>query len=145
MKKITAIITITALAVCNVAPVFAHGVKRVRRELTEQGYNHLEFQRTKPPFKLDACLDKERYHLHVDFYGKITEKTVIGSCEGKQSTENTSTAYAEDNTNKTLDAKSNQERSDTSNADNGEDVISDEAAFRALRRWGVNLRDLADK
>lgn len=60
--------------------VCAHGVEGVRRELTEQGFEQLEFQRTKPPFKLDACRDGQRYHLHVDYYGKITEKTAIGPC-----------------------------------------------------------------
>lgn len=64
------------------APAYAHGVERVRRELTEQGYEQLEFQRTKPPFKLDACRDGQRYHLHVDFYGKLTEQTLLGPCNG---------------------------------------------------------------
>ncbi|KAB2943076.1 MAG: hypothetical protein K8F92_04785 [Hyphomicrobium sp.] len=63
-------------------PAYAHGVERVRRELTEQGYEQLEFQRTKPPFKLDACRDGQRYHLHVDFYGKLTEQTLLGPCNG---------------------------------------------------------------
>ena len=62
------------------APAYAHGVERVQRELTEQGFVQLEFQRTKPPFKLDACRDGQRFHLHVDFYGKVTEQTPIGSC-----------------------------------------------------------------
>ncbi len=61
-------------------PACAHGVDRVRRELTDQGFEQLEFQRSKPPFKLDACRDGQRYHLHVDYYGKITEKTAIGPC-----------------------------------------------------------------
>jgi hypothetical protein len=64
-----------------VTPAYAHGVDRVRRELTEQGFEQLEFQRTKAPFKLDACRDGERFHLHVDWYGKITEQTPIGSCD----------------------------------------------------------------
>jgi hypothetical protein len=58
----------------------AHGVGKVRRELSEQGFDQLEFSRTRPPFKLDACRGGERFHLHVDFYGKITEQTRIGSC-----------------------------------------------------------------
>ena len=61
-------------------PACAHGVERVRRELTEQGFEQLDFQRTKPPFKLDACRDGQKFHLHVDYYGKITEQTPIGPC-----------------------------------------------------------------
>jgi hypothetical protein len=64
-------------------PAYAHGVERVRRELTQLGYEQLEFQRTKPPFKLDACRDGQRYHLHVDFYGKLTEQTLLGPCNGE--------------------------------------------------------------
>ena len=58
----------------------AHNVDRVSRELRQQGFDQLEFSRTKPPFKLDACRGGERFHLHVDFYGKVTEQTSIGSC-----------------------------------------------------------------
>ena len=64
------------------APVWAHSTEEVRRSLREQGYDQLEFSRTKPPFKLDACRGGERFHLHVDYYGKITEQTPFGSCEG---------------------------------------------------------------
>lgn len=64
------------------APVCAHNTEEVRRSLREQGYDQLQFSRTKPPFKLDACRGGERFHLHVDYYGKITEQTSIGSCGG---------------------------------------------------------------
>ncbi len=64
-------------------PASAHGVDRVRRELTDQGFEQLEFQRTKPPFKLDACRDGQRYQLHVDFYGKLMEQTLLGPCDGE--------------------------------------------------------------
>lgn len=64
-------------------PAYAHGVEKVRRELTEQGFEQLEFQRTQPPFKLDACRDGQRFHLHVDYYGKVTEQTPIGLCDGE--------------------------------------------------------------
>lgn len=71
-------------AIGAAGPVCAHNVERVRRELTEQGFEQLEFQRTKPPFKIDACRDGDRYHLHVDYYGKITEKIAIGSCSDRE-------------------------------------------------------------
>lgn len=66
------------------ASAYAHGVERVRRELTEQGFEQLEFQRTKPPFKLDARRDGQRYHLHVDSYGKLSEQTLLGPCDGEE-------------------------------------------------------------
>jgi hypothetical protein len=68
------------VALNGATPAWAHNVERVRRELLEQGYEQLEFQRTKPPFKLDACRDGEKFHLHVDYYGKVTEQTPIGPC-----------------------------------------------------------------
>jgi len=58
----------------------AHDIGEVRDALTQQGFDQLEFSRTKPPFKLDACRGGERFHLHVDFYGKILEQTPFGSC-----------------------------------------------------------------
>ena len=61
-------------------PVWAHDIDEVRSELRKQGFDQLDFQRTKPPFKLDACRGGERFHLHVDYYGKIIEQTSIGSC-----------------------------------------------------------------
>ncbi len=63
-------------------PAYAHNVERVRRELSAQGFEQLEFQTTKAPFKLDACRDGQRFHLHVDWYGKVTEQTPIGPCGG---------------------------------------------------------------
>lgn len=64
-------------------PACPHGVDRVRRELLQQGYEQLEFSTTKPPFKLDACRDGQRVNLHVDYYGKVTEQTPIGLCDGE--------------------------------------------------------------
>jgi hypothetical protein len=62
------------------APVWAHDIDEVRSELRKQGFDQLEFSRTKPPFRLDACRGGERFHLHVDYYGKIIEQTSVGSC-----------------------------------------------------------------
>lgn len=78
-------ILIAIVTVCHVTSVCAHGVSRVRKELKEQGYEQLEFQRRKPPYKLDACRDGQRYHLHVDFYGKITQKSAAGDCDQESS------------------------------------------------------------
>lgn len=102
----------------------SHGVAKVRKELSEQGYVDLEFQRTRPPFKLDACKDGTIYHLHVDFYGKITEKTAIGDCDSDHGT-----ATADD--------------PDTSEdeADGEGTGITDQARSRAWRYWGNDYID----
>ncbi len=69
---------VIVLALALGSPLCAHDPGEVREMLRKQGFDQLEFQRTKPPFKLDACRDGERFHLHVDFYGKIIEQTSIG-------------------------------------------------------------------
>ena len=60
----------------------AHKLKQVRSELMSQGYDQLEFTRTKVPFAVDACRGSKRLHLHVDYYGKVTvtNDTPRGSC-----------------------------------------------------------------
>ena len=70
----------TLILVAWATSAYAHDIDEVRSELRKQGFDQLEFSRTKPPFKLDACRSGERFHLHVDFYGKIIEQTSIGSC-----------------------------------------------------------------
>lgn len=80
MRARFAVEAVIFVAFAWAAPVWAHNTEEVRRALREQGYDQLEFSRTKPPFKLDACRDGERFHLHVDYYGKVVEQTSIGSC-----------------------------------------------------------------
>jgi hypothetical protein len=61
---------------------YAHSTERVRRELESQGYDQIEFARTKFPVWVNACRGSERLHLHVDWYGKVTvtDETPKGSC-----------------------------------------------------------------
>jgi hypothetical protein len=42
------------------ASASAHDIDEVRSVLRQQGFDQLEFSRTKPPFKLDACGGGER-------------------------------------------------------------------------------------
>lgn len=69
----------------SVTSVDAHKAEQVRRELQAQGYDQIEFKRKKVPFWIDACLGAELFHLHVDYYGKITKKTATGPCPGRES------------------------------------------------------------
>lgn len=62
-------------------PVSAHESDQVRYELRQRGYYNIEFLVAEAPyFQADACRDGDRYHLHVDFYGRITQRTPIGPC-----------------------------------------------------------------
>jgi len=80
-RRTVGIILLVILA--SVTNVYAHKAEQVRRELQSQGYDQIKFKRTKPPFWVDACLGAELLHLHVDFYGKVTKKTVTGPCPGR--------------------------------------------------------------
>lgn len=126
MKRVVGVIA-CFLAIAVIAhDVRGHGVAKVRKELTEQGYVDLEFQRTRPPFKLDACKDGTIYHLHVDFYGKITEKKAIGDCRYDEPV-----ASQDDDTIKEDDpAGTEQPDSDTPSR------ITDDARSRGWRYWG---------
>ena len=110
--------TFVVIAIAASSAVFAHGVGKVRKELTDQGYEDLEFQRTRPPFKLDACKDGTIYHLHVDFYGKIIQKKAVGDCSGGEPAVTDDGSAAED------DAADQDTR------------ITDQARSRAWRYWG---------
>ena len=68
----------------------AHSTERVRRELRAQGYDQIEFARTKFPVWVNACRGNERLHLHVDWYGKVTvtDETPKGSCPTGSENEN---------------------------------------------------------
>jgi hypothetical protein len=88
-------------------PVWAHDIDEVRGELRKQGFDQLDFQRAKPPFKLDACRGGERFHLHVDYYGKIIEQTSIGSC-GKDAATQPATAAPPDATSPPANAARNE-------------------------------------
>jgi hypothetical protein len=110
--------TLIMLAFATSGAAVAHGVGKVRKELTDQGYEDLEFQRTRPPFKLDACKDGTIYHLHVDFYGKIIQKKAVGDCSGVEPAVTDDGSAAED------DAADQDTR------------ITDQARSRAWRYWG---------
>jgi len=127
MQKVLLVIGISGLVLG--CPLFAsaHGVSKVRKDLLDQGYEDLDFQRKKPPFKLDACQDDKRYHLHVDFYGKIIKRTAIGECEGvnTDASRDGNDDGVEDSDDKTVVGD-----------ESGENKITDEARSRAWRYWG---------
>ena len=87
MKATLAMGTLAFVVLGCATSACAHNADQVRRELSEQGYDQIEFTVAKPPFKVNACRGGERFHLHVDYYGKakVTKETPIGSCDGNVS------------------------------------------------------------
>ena len=57
-----------------------HTTSQVRYELRERGFYNLQFIEDEAPFQVNACRDGERFHLHIDWYGRITEQSPLGPC-----------------------------------------------------------------
>ena len=69
--------TLTSATVAN-----AHSPHDVVHLLQDDGYSQIEFVDPNPPnYMANACKDGVRYHFHVDYYGQVTERSEIGSCE----------------------------------------------------------------
>lgn len=83
LKSILPSIGIAAAAMVLPMTADAHDSSQVRYELRQQGYTQLQFIVDEAPFQVNACRDGERYHLHVNWYGNITERARVGEC-GRQ-------------------------------------------------------------
>ena len=62
------------------SPASAHDADEVRYELHQRGYYNIRFLVPEPPFQVNACRDGVRFHLHVDYYGRVTERVGLGPC-----------------------------------------------------------------
>ena len=82
MKASAAMGTLAFVVLGLSTSAYAHKLEQVRRELILQGYDQIEFTRTKAPFAVNACRGSKRLHLNVDWYGKVTvtNETPTGSC-----------------------------------------------------------------
>ena len=79
-KTLCAISALAALAF-TAGTASAHDAYEVRYELQQRGYYSIRFLDAQPPhFQVNACRGGERFHLHVNFYGRITERDAIGPC-----------------------------------------------------------------
>ena len=58
----------------------AHDAQQLRYELQDRGYSSIRFLVPEAPFQVGACRGGTRFHLHVDWYGRITERAVSGPC-----------------------------------------------------------------
>ena len=66
------------------APASAHSAYEVVEMLRDWGFNRIEvIDAHLPKYQFEACQRGDRYHLHADYYGTITEKHQIGSCRGE--------------------------------------------------------------
>ena len=82
------LVTASALSLFGLAalPAAAHEAGQVRHELRLRGYYDIRFLVAEAPeFQANACRYGERFHLHVDFYGRITERAPIGPCRAEWS------------------------------------------------------------
>ena len=79
-KTLCAISALTALTFIA-GTASAHDANQVRYELQQRGYYGIRFLDNRPPhFQVNACRGGERLHLHVNYYGRITERNAIGPC-----------------------------------------------------------------
>ena len=80
LKPLLSSLGVASVALMLPGPASAHDASQLRYELREQGYTQLQFIVDEAPFQVNACRDGERYHLHVDWYGRISERARIGEC-----------------------------------------------------------------
>ena len=73
-----AVLAISAIGGATVAS--AHDVSQAQHELRDRGYTKIQFLVDEAPFQVNACQAGTRYHLHMNYYGRITERTPIGEC-----------------------------------------------------------------
>jgi len=59
----------------------AHTAQEVRYLLRDRGFYNIDFLDTNPRhYQVNACRQGERFHVHVNFYGEVTEQAPIGPC-----------------------------------------------------------------
>lgn len=85
MKANLAAAMIGLVALGWASGAWAHGKDRVRNQLRDQGYKDIEITGAKAPFDVTACHGGERFRLRIDYYGKKTEETSVGSCDNETS------------------------------------------------------------
>ena len=79
-KALLAFASLSLGAVTFATRASAHDASQVRYELQNRGFYQIQFIEDEAPFQVNACRDGERFHLHVDWYGRITEQSPLGPC-----------------------------------------------------------------
>src|SRR6478672_11121192 len=80
MLKLSCTAAVFCLVAFAAGPASAHDAGQVRYELQARGYYNIRFLVPEPPFQVNACRDGVRFHLHVDYYGRVTERVGVGAC-----------------------------------------------------------------
>lgn len=81
-KTLIGVVSISLTTLGWATAASAHDASQVRRELRERGYYQIQFIEDEAPFQVNAYRDGERFHLHIDWYGQVTERTPLGPCGG---------------------------------------------------------------
>lgn len=97
MRNIAMTASAVALFGLVTLPAAAHEMDQVRHELRLRGFYDIRFLVAEAPdFQANACRDGERFHLHMDYYGRITERAPIGPCRAEWSDRSGERSYGYD-------------------------------------------------
>ena len=83
-KALTSLASISLASFGFATAANAHGAAQVRSELRQDGYYQIQFIEDEAPFQVNACRGGQRYHLHIDWYGRVTERSPIGECRERR-------------------------------------------------------------
>jgi hypothetical protein len=59
-----------------------HSVYQAEATLHRRGYYDVRLERPTLPYSFSACKRGVRYHIHVDYYGDLTQVDAQGPCNG---------------------------------------------------------------
>ncbi len=59
-----------------------HSVYQAEATLYRRGYYDVRLERPTLPYSFSACKRGIRYHIHVDYYGDLTQVDAQGRCNG---------------------------------------------------------------
>jgi len=81
MSKILGSVGALSMLALMAGPASAHDAYQVRLELQQRGYYSIRFLEAESPhFQINACRGRQRFLLHVNSYGRVTERNAIGPC-----------------------------------------------------------------
>lgn len=59
-----------------------HSVDAAEHTLHRRGYYDIRLERPTLPYSFNACKRGVRYHIHMNYYGDLTQVDAIGRCHG---------------------------------------------------------------
>jgi hypothetical protein len=57
-----------------------HSFYEAKHKLRDLGYYAIQTERSYPPYSFVACKRGQRYHIHIDYYGDLTQVDEAGAC-----------------------------------------------------------------